>query len=333
MSVICVDIMGSDASPQEMLKGIEHALDANPHLHVIAVGSEDIFADHPLHDRLSVEYASEVIAMDEHPVQAMRKKKDASIVRACKVVAENRADALFSAGSTGAVLTCATFLIGRLEGVARPALAAALPGISGHRTLFFDLGANADVRPDVIAQFAAMGVAYARSIMGVVAPRVGLLCNGSEETKGSETALEYHQVLKTSCPEFAGNAEGSDILAGTFDVIVTDGFSGNIALKSMEGTAKFVLARLKAAQKRSFLVTLGLLLLKKDLLGIAGDLSGDEYGGALLLGLKAPVFKGHGKSSARAVAQGISAAVEALNHDVVGRVAEAIIDYNKEDLT
>ena len=324
MTTICVDVMGADKEPAVLLEGVSQALAADADLEVLVAGAADVVEPFAAsHERARALVTTEVITMSEHPAQAVRAKKDASIVRAAAAVRAGEADGLFSAGSTGAVLTAATFGVGRLKGIKRPALSLPFPGISGRPTVFLDMGANADVRPDVIVQFAQMGRAYARAVLGVAEPRVGLLCNGSEETKGSEMALAYHEALAAADCGFAGNAEGTDILAGTFDVIVADGFTGNVALKSIEGTGKFVLKRLKAAMGASLRNKVGMALLAGSLKSLAGELSGDEYGGAVLLGLRAPVLKGHGATSARAVCQGTLAAARVVRAGLTEKIADA----------
>ena len=174
-----------------------------------------------------------------------------------------------------------------------------------------------------MVQFAHMGRAYSRAILGVAEPRVGLLCNGSEDTKGSEMALAYHAALEAGDCGFAGNAEGTDLLAGTFDVIVADGFTGNVALKSLEGTGKFVIKRLKAAMEASLANKIGMALLASSLKSLAAEMSGDEYGGAILLGLRAPVVKGHGATSAQAVRKGTLAAAAAVRAGLCDKIAAA----------
>lgn len=324
MTCVCVDVMGADKEPKVLLEGVAQALEADADLEVLVAGDASVVEPFAAsHERARALVTTEVITMSEHPAQATRKKKDASIVRAASAVRAGEADALFSAGSTGAVLTAATFGVGRLKGIKRPALALAFPGISGRSTVFLDMGANADVKPDVMVQFAQMGRGYARAVLGVSEPRVGLLCNGSEDTKGSEMALAYHAALAEGNCGFAGNAEGTDLLAGTFDVIVADGFTGNVALKSTEGAGKFVLARLKAAMDASLKNKIGMALLAGSLKSMAHDLSGDEYGGAVLLGLRAPVLKGHGATSARAVRQGTLSAAAAVRARLVERIADA----------
>lgn len=324
MTTICVDVMGADKEPPVLLEGVEAALAADPELEVLVAGAADVVEPFAAsHDRARALVTTEVIAMSEHPANAVRVKKGASIVRAAAAVRAGEADGLFSAGSTGAVLTAATFGVGRIKGIKRPALSLPFPGVSGKPTVFLDMGANADVKPEVLVQFAHMGRAYSRAILGVDEPRVGLLCNGSEDTKGSEMALAYHAALEAGDCGFAGNAEGTDLLAGTFDVIVADGFTGNVALKSIEGTGKFVIKRLKAAMGASLGNKIGMALLAKSLKSLAAEMSGDEYGGAILLGLRAPVVKGHGATSARAVCQGTLAAAAAVRAGLTDKIAAA----------
>ena len=324
MTTICVDVMGADKEPAVLLEGVAQALEDDPELEVLVAGDADVVEPFAAsHTRARALVTTQVITMSEHPANAVRQKKDASIVRAAAAVHAGEADGLFSAGSTGAVLTAATFGVGRLKGIKRPALSLPFPGISGKPTVFLDMGANADVKPDVLVQFAHMGRAYSRAILGVENPRVGLLCNGSEETKGSEMALAYHAALEAGNCGFAGNAEGTDLLAGTFDVIVADGFTGNVALKSIEGTGKFVIKRLKAAMGESLTNKIGMALLAKSLKSLAAEMSGDEYGGAILLGLRAPVVKGHGATSAQAVRMGTLAAARAARAGLSQKIAEA----------
>ena len=324
MTRVCVDVMGSDREPSVLLEGVAAALEADSDLEVLVAGADEFVTPFAAkHDRATALVTTEIIAMSEHPANAVRQKKDASIVRAAAAVRAGDADGLFSAGSTGAVLTAATFGVGRIKGVRRPALASALPGPDGRQTVFLDMGANADVKPDALVQFAHMGRAYAQVVLGVADPTVGLLCNGSEETKGSALALEYHAALAEAGCHFAGNAEGTDLLAGTFDVIVTDGFTGNVALKSTEGAAKFIVAQIKGAVSSSKRAALGALLLKPALKGMASSLSGDAYGGAVLLGLRAPVVKGHGSTSSEAVKNGTLAVASAVRGKLVDKIADA----------
>lgn len=324
MTTICVDVMGSDKDPSVLLDGVAQALEADQDLRVLVAGAADVVEPFAAqHERAEALVTTQVITMSEHPANAVRQKKDASIVRAAAAVRTGQADGLFSAGSTGAVLTAATFGVGRIKGIKRPALSLPFPGAGDHKTVFLDMGANADVKPEVMVQFAHMGRAYAQVALGVADPRVGLLCNGAEETKGSELALAYHAALAAGNCGFAGNAEGTDLLAGTFDVIVTDGFTGNVALKTIEGTGRFIKDRLKTAAEASLKAKVGAGLLVGPLKGVVSEISGDAYGGAILLGLKAPVVKGHGNTSAEAVKNGTLTAAAAVRGKLVDKIAQA----------
>lgn len=327
MITVCVDAMGGDELPEVVCEGIAQALQADEDLKVLVAGNEEVVKPFcESHERAEALVTTEVIGMGEHPAEAVRKKKDSSIVRACAAVRAGDAQGFFSAGSTGAIFAAATMGVGRTRGIKRPCLAMPMPGIGGHKTVFMDLGANADVRPEMIVQFAQMGAAYARVTLGVEDPKIGLLSNGEEETKGSEMALAFHQALKDADCGFAGNAEGTDILLGDFDVIVTDGFTGNIALKTLEGTAKFILLALKDAIATSARGKAGALLLKPALKDVQGMLSGDDYGGAILLGLKAPVLIGHGATSVQAVAAGTAACAAAIRGGLVDKVSQTLAE-------
>lgn len=322
MTTICVDAMGGDESPEVVCEGIALALDRDSDLTVVVAGTDEVVTPFCAQtDRTISLVCSEVIGMDEHPATAVRKKKDSSIVRACAAVRSGEAQGFFSAGSTGAVFAASTMGVGRIKGIKRPALATPLPGLGGHHTVLIDVGANADVRPEMIVQFAQMGAAYARVALDVAEPRVGLLSNGEEETKGSEMVLAYHAALAEADCGFVGNAEGTDLLLGDFDVIVCDGFTGNVALKTLEGTAKFILGTLKEAVSHSARYKLGAGLLKPALKDMKEMLSGDEYGGAVLVGLKAPVFVGHGATSVQAVAAGTAACASAVRGGLVDKIA------------
>lgn len=328
MNTICVDAMGGDLGPEVVLEGIARALGANRDLAVLVAGDADAIGAFCSDNQRALPLeTTEVIAMDEHPAQAVRAKKDSSIVRGCRAVREGAADAFFSAGSTGAVLAAATLNVGRIRGISRPALAAVLPGLDGHQTVFCDLGANADCRPEMIVQFAQMGQVLSQVEVGCENPRTALLTNGSERTKGSEQALAFHEALEKAAEEglvdFMGNREGNDLLMGDADVLVTDGFTGNVALKAMEGTAKYIAASLKAAAGSSPRSAVGALLVKPAFKQIAAGLSGDVHGGACLLGLKAPVLVGHGHTSPEAVKNGILAALRVVQEDLCGRIADA----------
>ncbi len=323
---VCVDVMGGDDAVGDVLAGIGLALDADPALELLAAGDADAvvpFAEG--RDRVEPLATTEVIGMGEHPAEAVRRKRDSSIVRGLAAVRAGDADGFFSAGSTGAVLAAATLGVGRVRGIMRPAITIPFPGLDGHETVLLDAGANADCRPEMLVQFAHMGSAYATAVLGVERPRVALLSNGTEDAKGSEAAIAAHEALAAADGiEFAGNCEGNDILLGGHDVIVCDGFTGNVALKSLEGTAKFIVSELKRLVRSSARATLGGLLLKPALSELRERMSGDARGGAVLLGVKAPVFIGHGATSAEAVKNGALAVAEAVREDLVARIAERV---------
>ncbi|WP_028264161.1 phosphate acyltransferase PlsX [Atopobium fossor] len=330
MITVCVDAMGGDEKPEIVLEGIAAALKRDQDLTVLVAGSKEYVVPFcETHERARALITTQEIGMDEHPAEAVRAKKDSSIVRGCAAVKSGDADGFFSAGSTGAILTAATLGIGRIRGIKRPAVGAILPGKDGHQTVLLDMGANADIRPEMIVQFARMGAAYAHITLGTTNACVGLLSNGEEDTKGSELVLAYHAALReglaqdNSC-SFVGNCEGTDILNGSLDVIVCDGFTGNVALKSLEGTAKYLMHAIKQATKQSFMAKLGALLLVSALRRVAGTLSGDENGGAILLGLKAPVLIGHGATSSEAVMNGTLATARCIRADLCNKIAEDV---------
>ena len=326
MTRVCIDAMGGDEKPKVVLKGVEEALAADSDLSVVVVGDAEVvepFASS--HKRVKALVSTEHIGMGEHPAEAVRTKKDSSIVRGCGAVRAGDVDGFFSAGATGAIFVAATMSIGRIRGVKRPAIASFLPGVSGKKTVFLDMGANADARPEMMVQFARMGRAYAKAVLGTENPRVALLSNGAEKTKGSEAVIAAHDTLASAGPWFVGNCEGTDLLLGRFDVIVTDGFTGNVALKSIEGTAKFILKYVKSVAYASKRAGLGALILKPAFLDLAQELTGEGYGGAMLLGVKAPVLIGHGATSVPAVKNGTLATARAVRANLVAKVASELV--------
>lgn len=320
---IAVDGYGGDNAPQEVVKGVLAALDADKDIEILLTGKkEELAALAGAHDRLTILDAEEVISCEETPVVAVRTKKDSSLVVALDAVKTGQADGLVSAGSTGAVLIGATLYIGRVKGVERPALAPALPTVKGGNVILCDCGANVDCRPSYLLGFARMAVAYQKGVFGVEEPRVGLLNNGAEETKGNAFSVECHQLLKAASGiNFVGNVEARDILSGEVDVVVADGFDGNVALKSAEGTANAVFSLLKqgiyAGGTRA---KLGALLLKPVFKGLKRTLDYNEYGGAAFLGLKKPVVKAHGASKAKS----ICGAILQVRDMVAGKVSERL---------
>jgi len=261
------------------------------------------------------------VGNDEDPVPAVRAKKEASVVRAARDVAEGGSAALVSCGSTGATMAAATFGLRRLKGVQRPALAVQLP-VPGKSVLFLDVGANVDVRAQHLVQFAFLGAAFSEAVLGVERPRVGLLSVGEEAGKGREEVAAAHEILAASSGiEFAGNVEGRDLPAGVADVVVTDGFTGNVALKLMEGTAKAVTGAIRGAARSNPFAALGGLMMRPALDGLRRELAPDTTGGAILLGLNGIAVVGHGSSGAEGIANAARLAARCVEVDAVGRTA------------
>jgi glycerol-3-phosphate acyltransferase PlsX len=263
----------------------------------------------------------EWIANDEDPVAAVRAKQEASVVLAARDVVEDGADAMVSAGSTGATMAAATFGLKRLKGVQRPALAVQVP-VPGKPVLFLDVGANVEVRAQHLVQFAFLGAAFSSAVLEVESPKVGLLTVGEESGKGREEIVEAHGVLSGSAGiEFAGNVEGGDLTSGVVDVVVTDGFTGNVALKLMEGTARAVAGAVGDAARSNPVSLVGGLLLKPALGGLRRELHPDTTGGAILLGLRGIAVVGHGSSGAKGIANAVRLAARCAEVDAVGRTA------------
>jgi glycerol-3-phosphate acyltransferase PlsX len=264
---------------------------------------------------------AEWIGNDEDAVRAVRAKQDASVVRAAADVSEGRSAAMVSAGSTGATMAAATFGLRRIKGVQRPALAVQLP-VPGKQVLFLDVGANVEVRAQHLVQFAFLGAAFSEAVLGVERPRVGLLSVGEEAGKGREEVVAANEVLANAeGVEFVGNVEGRDLPAGTADVVVTDGFTGNVALKLMEGTAKAVTGAIRDAARSNPLAAAGGLLMRPALGGLRRELHPDTTGGAILLGLRGIAVVGHGSSGAEGIANAIRLAARCVEVDAVGRTA------------
>ncbi len=321
---LSVDAMGGDNAPDVVIEGARRALEEDPDLRILLCGTESAIASLGREsDRCIAVPTTQVISMSEHPAAAVRKKKDSSIVRGCKLVCEGQAQGFFSAGSTGACLTAATLVMGRLKGVKRPALGVLIPAYE-RPTFLIDVGANADCKPDYLVQFARMGVVYLQSILGVAHPRVGLLNIGEEDTKGSSFALSAYAALSKHVFEFAGNCEGGDLVQGRFDVVVTDGFTGNVCLKTIEGTSKLIFRHLKHALTSSLSAKMGALLVKGDLSALKEELNPDRFGGSPLLGVKGVCMVGHGSSNAQAIKNGILAGCAQVREGVPQRIADAL---------
>jgi phosphate acyltransferase len=318
---VAVDAMGGDRAPEEIVAGALAA--ASDDLAPILFGRRE--ALEPLAAGLEIVHSDEVVAMDEKPSDAARDKRGSSMFAACRAVGERRADAIVSAGNTGAVLAAGLLEIRRLPDVHRPAIAVPLPAIGG-TSILIDAGANADARPEHLVQFGHMGAVFAQEILGVAEPTVALLSIGEEPDKGNRLARETHPMLAASGLRFRGNAEGRDLLGHAADVVVCDGFTGNMALKLMEGTIKTLLEALRSEIEASARGKLGGLLIRPAAHRLRHRLDPDTYGGAYLLGLRGLAVIAHGSSSRTAVANAIKLAAQGARGQVVERVAARLAE-------
>ncbi len=320
---VAVDAMGGDKAPEVVLAGVADALAEFPGLEVLLCGLPEVvepFAQE--HERCEAVACSQVIGMEEHPAQAFKAKPDSSIVVACKLVKEGRADAFYSAGSTGACFTAATMVIRRAPGVSRPALCTRVPS-PNRQTVMCDVGANADCKPEYLVQFARMAQLYAKEVYGVESPKVCLLNIGEEETKGSTFAQEAHALLKQELPGFAGNCEGRDILAGTCDVVVTDGFTGNVALKTLEGVGSTLFGEFGRVLMASPEAQKAAAVLMPSIHQLKSSIDPDTFGAAPVLGLRKPVFIGHGSSSPLAVKNSLALALRSVESGLSEKITAA----------
>lgn len=320
---IAVDIMGGDLGPEEIVKGVKQSALNHPRRQYILVGTQEALGSlKGLPENISTFEAGSVMAMDE-AIDNLISKKDSSIWLATKLVKEGEAQAVVSAGSTGAQMASALLLFGRIKGINRPAIISFLPTPNGPK-LFLDLGANTACNSEMLYQFAVMGDAYARILMEIEKPKIALLSNGSEPHKGTETVLEAYSLLQASGLNFIGNKEGKDLFKGNYDVMVTDGFSGNIALKTIEGTASIIMNNLKEELTRSFTRKLGAALIKPGLKRIKEMMDPNEYGGAPLVGVKGLSIICHGSSNAKAVDSAIKVAADCIERNFIGEMSRAI---------
>jgi phosphate acyltransferase len=322
---VVVDAAGGDFAPDRILEGVERALHTFSGVKIIVTGPADVvepFAAR-IGPRVEAVATSEVIEMGEHPANAVRSKKDSSIVVGARLVRDGRADAFFSAGNTGACMAAATLVMGRIKGVSRPAIATVLPTV-GEPCILLDAGANADCKPENLLEFAEMGEAYAAVVLGVDKPRVALLNIGEEPTKGSILAQEAYALLAEKMPRFSGNIEGRDVMAGVADVVVTDGFTGNVVLKLLEGTSSAMFAELKAAMTSTMPAKLAAAVLKPSLVRMKERLDPEMTGGAPLLGVDGVCIIGHGSSGPVAVENAVRVAIQAVQGDLTGRIREAV---------
>ncbi|ULG72856.1 phosphate acyltransferase PlsX [Macrococcus brunensis] len=315
MIKIAVDLMGGDNAPDIVVEGIKQLLDKDPEVEILLFGDEKHAFQH---DRVTFQHCTEVITMEDEPVRSIRRKKDASMVRMAEAVKYGEADACVSAGNTGALMSAGLFIVGRLPGVERPALALTLPTVDDKGFILLDMGANADAKPEHLAQYAQMGSIYAKSIRKISNPTVGLLNIGTEDKKGNALTRETFKLLSDQDNiNFKGNVESKALLMSAADVVVTDGFTGNMVLKTLEGTATSIFKMLKQELTKNMKNKLAAGVLNKDLQGIKGKMDYAEYGGAVLFGLNGIVIKAHGSSDARAFYNALRQAKESVKEGVV----------------
>src|SRR5690349_12905085 len=316
---IAVDAMGGDYAPAEIVKGAaaaarEFGIDIS--LVGLPRAVQPLLDSHP---RLQIVPCTQVIAMDEHPAQAVRNKPDSSIAVCARICKEGRADGWASAGNSGAVMAAALLIQGRIRGVERPALGSIVPTQNGF-AYFLDVGANVDSKPEYLAQFAAMGAVYAREMLGRPQPRIALLSNGEEEGKGDELVRETTRRLRGNLPGFIGNVEPKDIYGARADVIVADGFVGNVAIKMAEATAEFLFRSLREAIPKTLGGKVGGALIRPRVREIRDRIDWREFGGAPLLGIDGVAVIAHGRSDARAMKNAIRVTRDAVENGLVGKI-------------
>ncbi|GIQ68684.1 phosphate acyltransferase PlsX [Xylanibacillus composti] len=323
---IAIDAMGGDHAPHSNVEGALRAAKEWPDTRIILVGDERQLA--PLAggapSNVEILHASEVIGPEDEPVKAVRRKKDSSMVVAGRLVKEGGAEAMISAGNTGALMTTGLLVLGRIPGIDRPGLATMLPTLDGKGVLALDLGANMDASPEHLLQYARMGSLYRKSLEGLDSPRVGLLNVGTEAGKGNELTKEAYPLLEELPIRFVGNVEARDVMDGACDVLICDGFAGNILLKAMEGTAGAVFGALKSAFTRTAVSKLAAAVLAPGLREFKKKLDYTEHGGAPLLGVAGVCIKGHGSSDAHAIKNAVRQARLTIQSELVPRLSKEI---------
>jgi glycerol-3-phosphate acyltransferase PlsX len=323
---IAIDAMGGDHAPAVNVEGAVMAAKEWRDIEIILVGDsakiQPLLSDQPTN--VFIQHADEVILPDDEPVKAVRRKKNASMVVAGRMVREKEAHAMISAGNTGALMTTGLLVIGRISGIERPALAPMIPTMDGNGVLALDLGANMDAGSDHLVQYAMMGSIYRKKVHGLATPRVGLLNVGTEPMKGNELTKNTYPLLEQAPIHFIGNVESRDVLNGNCDVLVCDGFVGNILLKTMEGTASTIFTALKQEFTRSIVSKVAAAVLKPGLTKFKRKLDYSEHGGAPLLGIDGVCIKSHGSSDANAIKNAVRQARNALINDLVGSISTEI---------
>ena len=329
--VIAVDAMGGDHAPKAIVEGVNQAIKDFSDIEIQLYGHEEKIKEYLEADqRVTIIHTDEKIESDDEPTKAIRRKKQASMILAAKAVKEGQAQAMLSAGNTGALLASGFFIVGRINQIERPGLMSTLPTKDGKGFDMLDLGANAENTAHHLHQYAILGKFYAENVRGIKNPRIGLLNNGTESSKGDPLRKETYELLKQDGRlNFVGNVEARDLLEGVADVVVTDGFTGNAVLKTIEGTAMTIMGQLKASIMAGGLkAKLGAWLMKDSLMALKSSFDQGDVGGAVLFGLKAPVIKTHGSSDARAVYNTIKQIRTMLETDLV---AKSVQEFTGEE--
>jgi glycerol-3-phosphate acyltransferase PlsX len=330
---IALDAMGGDNAPDEIVKGALLAAEEHPGTTILLVGREEVLREKlagQTSPRIEIVDAREVVDMTDNALAPLRRKRNSSIRVCANLVAEGRADAMVSAGHTGAAMTSAYKVLGTIDGVSRPALAAILPNKVGHVVLL-DVGANVDAKPESLREFAVMGHFYSQMIFGIKEPRVGLLSVGEEEGKGNQVTKETFRIMKETGLNFMGNAEGRDVFNGNMDVIVCDGFTGNVVLKASESLAEMMSKMIREEITRGFMRKIGALLTKGAFADIKKRTDYSEYGGAPLLGVKGGCIISHGRSNAKAIKNAIRVAREFALNRIDAKIREKISDLHSRE--
>lgn len=332
---IVLDTYGADQGAEVFVEGAKQALFEVPELSFLFIGDEEkltnLLQDFPK-DKGTILHANTVITNTEDPISAIRSKSDSSMVTALRELKAGKVDGMLSAGSTGALLAGATLYIGRIKGVSRAALCTLLPSFCNRdkMTMLLDIGANADISPELALTFAKMATVYSKSIRAIQTPRIGLLNIGTEPGKGNQFAKNTYPLLESFFgTAFFGNVEARDLLITEADIVVSDGFTGNVAIKTIEGTAMAMSWLLKEGVYRSFLTKLGGILMKPVFHELKSIFDSNEYGSAPLLGLKKPVFKAHGSSTARGIETGILTLARFIQEEVVDTISQSIKEEGK----
>jgi len=329
MMRVAIDAMGGDAAPEVVIRGALDFLKENNDLCLVLVGKEKEIKKEfkknriDLPKNLEIMNAHEFVRMREHFFSYWKKREETSIKKALDLVKENKVQAMVSAGNTGAIMAMSKTVLGTLSPIDRPALALMIPTLNGY-SLLLDAGANVDSKPRNMVQYALMGKVFLESVMGITNPRIGLMSIGEEEVKGNELTKTTYQLLKSMDINFVGNVEGRDVFMGAADLIVTDGFTGNITLKVTEGVVDVMLSLIKREIMSSLLARFGFFLLNRSLKRIKKKMDYAEYGGALLLGVNGIVIIGHGSSNVKAIRNAIQMSKRFIKENVLGKISEEV---------